>query len=231
MGIVPTAEVTRFQSAEQHVYIRLVKRVTIPRATVARLPLYLQCLEGLDEGTTTISSDQLATIANANSAKVRKDLSYLGSNGVRGVGYDRAALIGMIRRELGLTEDWPIVIIGAGNLGSALANYGGFAKSGFRLVAVYDVSAARVGSQMDGMTVRSLDHLEADVAEHTVAIGVITTPAKAAQEVVDRLVGAGVRSILNFAPTIVQAPPEVDVRHVDLSTELQILSFYRARKP
>lgn len=197
---------------------------------MARLPLYLQCLEGLGTETPTVSSQELAVIANVNSAQVRKDLSYLGSHGVRGVGYQRAALVDLIRQELGLTHEWPIVIIGAGNLGSALANYGGFAAAGFTLVSVYDVDHTKIGAAVGGITVRSLDQLEADVAARDVAMGVVTTPAAAAQESVNRLVAAGVRSILNFAPFVVQVPKGVDVRHVDLSTELQILSFYRARR-
>lgn len=196
---------------------------------MARLPLYLQCLEALGESTPTVSSGRLAGIANVNSAQVRKDLSYLGSNGVRGVGYDRSTLIDMIRRELGLTEGWPIVIVGAGNLGSALANYGGFLAAGFSLVGVYDIDESKLGPTVDGVTVQSLAALEGDVKANGVAMGVVTTPAAAAQETVDRLIAAGVRSILNFAPCVVQAPKGVDVRNVDLATELQILSYYRTQ--
>lgn len=201
----------------------------VPRATVARLPLYLQCLEQLPAGRRTLSSNQLARMANANPAKVRKDLSFLGSYGVRGVGYDVAHLRFEIRRELGLTRDWPVVIVGIGNLGSALANYGGFADRGFRVVGLYDVAAERVGERINELVVQHLRDLEEDVRRHSAAIGIIATPASVAQEVADRLAAAGVRSILNFAPTVLRMPPGIEVRRVDLSTELQILSFYLRR--
>lgn len=198
----------------------------MPKATVARLPLYLQCLELMPETSSTVSSAALADVARVTSAKVRKDLSYLGSHGVRGVGYDKDQLCLLIRRELGLTQDWPVVIVGAGNLGSALANYGGFGSSGYRVVGVYDADAEKVGNRVDGHQVRAVDDLEADVERHGVAIGIITTPSSAAQETADRLTAAGVGSILNFAPVVVRVPADVRVRHVDLATELQILSYY-----
>ncbi|HWC70937.1 MAG TPA: redox-sensing transcriptional repressor Rex [Actinomycetota bacterium] len=204
---------------------------SIPEATVGRLPVYLRALVGLAEaGAGTVSSDELAEAAGVNSAKVRKDLSHLGSYGTRGVGYDVAYLIHQIRRELGLTQHWPIVIAGVGNLGQALANYGGFAERGFRVAALVDADPSRVGERVGDLEIRHVDDLPALVEELDVAIGVISTPAAAAQEAADRLVGAGVRSVLNFAPSTIAVPPGVSVRKVDLAVELQILAFYEQRK-
>ncbi|GAB3694036.1 redox-sensing transcriptional repressor Rex [Angustibacter aerolatus] len=203
----------------------------IPDATVARLPVYLRALGALAErGTATVSSEELASAAGVNSAKLRKDLSHLGSYGTRGVGYDVEYLVYQISRELGLTQDWPVVIVGIGNLGHALAGYAGFATRGFEVVALFDSDPAVVGQQIGPLTVLPLDALEAFTAEQPVAIGVVATPAGPAQAVCDRLVEVGVRSVLNFAPVVLQVPPGVDVRKVDLSTELQILAFHEQRK-
>jgi redox-sensing transcriptional repressor len=190
---------------------RRLRRAGIPEATVARLPVYLRTLHGLAEvGTATVSSEALAAAAGVNSAKLRKDLSYLGSYGTRGVGY--------------------VVIVGVGNLGHALAHYGGFASRGFRIAGLVDADPDRVGEEMVGLTVRAFDELEDVVREAGAAIGVVATPASAAQGVADRLVAAGVTSILNFAPTVLAVPETVDVRKVDLSIELQILAFHEQRK-
>jgi redox-sensing transcriptional repressor len=203
----------------------------IPDATVARLPVYLRALTGLaDRGTRTISSEELAAAAGVNSAKLRKDLSYLGSYGTRGVGYEVEYLIYQISRELGLTQDWAVAIIGVGNLGHALANYGGFASRGFRVVALLDADENRVGEDISGRAVRHIDDLEQVLAVEQVDIGVIATPAAGAQAVCDRLVACGVTSILNFAPTVLAVPDGVEVRKVDLSIELQILAFHEQRK-
>jgi redox-sensing transcriptional repressor len=204
---------------------------SIPEATVGRLPVYLRALVDLaGSGTTTVSSEALAEAAGVNSAKVRKDLSHLGSYGTRGVGYDVAYLIHQIRRELGLTQHWSIVIVGIGNLGQALANYRGFAERGFDVAALVDADPEKVGTTVDGHVVRSLEDLSFLVAEHDIAIGVIATPASAVQDVADRMVAAGIRSILNFAPAMISVPPGVSVRKVDLAVELQILAFYEQRK-
>jgi len=204
---------------------------SIPEATVGRLPVYLRALvEMAERGATTISSGDLAEAAGVNSAKVRKDLSYLGSYGTRGVGYDVAYLIHQVRRELGLTQHWPVLIAGAGNLGHALSNYRGFSERGFRIVAIVDVSKEKVGERIGSITVEHVDRLPQIVRREDVAIGVICTPAGAAQEVADRLVGAGIRSILNFAPAVIAVPDHVSVRKVDLSIELQILAYYEQRK-
>jgi redox-sensing transcriptional repressor len=203
----------------------------IPEATVGRLPVYLRSLvEMAERGATTISSGDLAEAAGVNSAKVRKDLSYLGSYGTRGVGYDVAYLIHQVRRELGLTQHWPVLIVGAGNLGHALANYKGFAERGFRIVALVDVDHAKVGESVGPLTVEHIDALDEIVRRGDVAIGVICTPGGAAQDVADRLVRAGIRSILNFAPSVITVPEHVSVRKVDLSIELQILGYYEQRK-
>jgi redox-sensing transcriptional repressor len=197
---------------------------------VGRLPLYLRALVDIAEtGAATVSSEVLAEAAGVNSAKVRKDLSYLGSYGTRGVGYDVAYLIHQIRRELGLTQHWAIVIAGIGNLGHALANYRGFSERGFEVAALVDADPAKVGEIVGGLEVCPGEELPGLVAAGNVAIGVIATPAPAAQEVADRMVEAGIRSILNFAPAVIVVPPEVSVRKVDLAIELQILAFYEQR--
>jgi redox-sensing transcriptional repressor len=203
----------------------------IPEATIARLPLYLRVLYACaEQGIATVSSEELAAAAGVNSAKLRKDLSHLGSYGTRGVGYDVDYLVYQVSRELGLTQDWPVVIVGAGNLGRALANYGGFVSRGFTIAAMLDSDPAIVGSSIARLTVRHVDEIEPVIARHQVSIGVIATPAGAAQGVCDRLVAAGVTSILNFAPVVLSVPVGVDVRKVDLSIELQILAFHAQRR-
>jgi redox-sensing transcriptional repressor len=203
----------------------------IPEATIARLPVYLRALTALSErGIASASSEDLASSAGVNSAKLRKDLSYLGSYGTRGVGYDVEYLRYQIAREIGLTQDWPVVIVGIGNLGHALANYSGFASRGFRVVSLVDADPDRVGEQVGDRTIASYADLERIVRDNGVAIGVIATPAGAAQGVCDDLVAAGVTSILNFAPAVLTVPAGVDVRKVDLSIELQILAYHEQRK-
>jgi redox-sensing transcriptional repressor len=208
-----------------------VRERSIPEATIGRLPRYLQALAGLAaEGTAIASSEELAAAAGVTSAKVRKDLSHLGSYGTRGVGYDVAYLIHQIRRELGLTQAWGIAIAGIGNLGHALANYKGFADRGFRVAALVDVDPGKIGERVGSLAITHIDRLPELVREGSIAIGVIATPAAAVQEVADRMVAAGIRSILNFAPAPLSAPPGVSVRSVDLAVELQILAYYEQRK-
>jgi redox-sensing transcriptional repressor len=208
-----------------------VTRQGIPEATVARLPVYLRALGLLsDEGVTTVSSEELAAAAGVNSAKLRKDLSYLGSYGTRGVGYDVDYLIYQVSRELGLTQNWPVVIVGLGHLGHALANYGGFASRGFAIRALVDADPDTVGREVAGLAVSPLDQLEDVVRSRDIAIAVIATPAAVAQDVCDRLVAAGVSSILNFAPSVLAVPDHVEVRKVDMSIELQILAFHEQQK-
>ena len=202
----------------------------IPEATVARLPVYLRSLlEAAEAKLSTISSERLAEMSGVNAAKVRKDLSHLGSYGTRGVGYDVEYLLYEISRELGLTQDWPVVIVGLGHLGHALANYGRFGARGFRVVALVDADPAKVGERLGDLLVRDTDELPTIVRDEGAAIGIITTPAAVAQDVADRLVQAGVTAILNFAPTVLTVPEHVSLRTVDLSIELQILSFYQQR--
>ncbi len=205
------------------------RRALVPEATVARLPIYLRALHALaDDGRRTVSSEALAEAAGVNSAKLRKDLSHLGSYGTRGVGYDVAHLVEQISGSLGLSRHCSVVLVGVGNLGRALAGYGGFASRGLAIDALLDADRSRVGEQIAGLTVRHIDDLPEVVTGGS--IGVIATPAAAAQEVCDRLVAAGVTSILNFAPTVLAVPAGVDLRKVDLSIELQILSFHEHRK-
>lgn len=204
---------------------------TVPEATVARLATYLRVLSQLaDRNITTVSSEELAVAAGVNSAKLRKDLSYLGSYGVRGVGYDVNTLIEQISRTLGLTVHRAVALVGIGNLGQALAGYAGFATRGFHIAALFDADPARVGTTIRGLTVRDIADLDEVVAEHRITIAVVAVPASAAQDTCDRLVRAGVTSILNFAPVVVSVPAHVDLRKVDLAAELQILSFHETRK-
>jgi redox-sensing transcriptional repressor len=210
--------------------VAVPSRRRIPEATVARLPLYYRALlEVADKDVGTVSSERLAELAGVNAAKVRKDLSYLGSYGTRGVGYEVEYLLHEISRELGLTEDWPVVIVGVGNLGAALANYRGFGARGFQVTALVDADPEKIGRRIGELVVEDLEDLAQVVEDRAIAIGIVATPAAAAQEVADRLVDAGVRSILNFAAAVVTVPSHVSLRKVDLATELQILSFYQRR--
>jgi redox-sensing transcriptional repressor len=201
-------------------------RPRIPEATVARLAVYLRVLGGLvDSGRGTVSSGELASAAGVNPAGLRKDLSHLGPCGTRGVGYEVATLRDRIAAVLGMETAHACVLVGIGNLGSALAGYGGFGSRGFEFVGLFDASPERVGQRIGGLPVRAVDELEDVVTTTGATVGVIATPAEVAQRVADRLVRCGVRSILNFAPVTLTAPPGVDVRQVDLSVELQVLAF------
>jgi redox-sensing transcriptional repressor len=203
----------------------------LPEATVARLPEYLRALHHLAEaGNDTVSSEGLAAAAGVNSAKLRKDLSHLGSYGTRGVGYDVGLLIEQIELVLGLTKRRAVALVGVGNLGHALAGYAGFGTRGFRIAALFDADPRRVGEVINGLMVRDIADLAEVVAAEEISIAVIATPAHAAQAVADLLVAAGVTSILNFAPCVLTVPEGVDVRKVDLAIELQILSFHEHRK-
>jgi redox-sensing transcriptional repressor len=206
-------------------------RPQIPEATVGRLPLYHRALVALESvGETTVSSEQLAEMAGVNAAKVRKDLSYFGSYGTRGVGYDVEALLAEIRSDLGLTSDWKCVVVGAGNLGSALISFAGFRERGFHVVAAVDIDPNKVGTRVGDVVVAPQSQLPSIVRELGIGIGVVATVPAAAQEVVDVLAAAGVRSVLNFAPTVIEAPADVLVRNVDLASELEILAFHDQRR-
>jgi redox-sensing transcriptional repressor len=203
----------------------------VPEATVARLATYLRVLGALgDPLISTVSSQELAAAAGVNSAKLRKDLSFLGSYGIRGVGYDITTLTEEIARTLGLTVHRSVALIGVGNLGQALAGYAGFATRGFRIAALVDADPARIGTTVRGLVVQNIADLDRIVAEQQIAIAVLATPAAVAQEVCDQVVAAGVTSVLNFAPVVLTVPAHVDLRKVDLAAELQILSFHENRK-
>lgn len=203
----------------------------IPLATIARLPIYLRGLRVLTErGVSLVSSEELATLTAVRSTKLRKDLSFLGSYGVRGVGYDVDYLTHQISRAMGLTQDWPVILIGVGNLGQALAGYGGFSSRGFQIRALLDADVKKIGTMVGGQKVLDIDQLERVVGENANSIAVLAVPEGVAQVICDRVVSAGVTSILNFAPTVLQVPSSVELRKVDLSIELQILAFYEQRK-
>jgi redox-sensing transcriptional repressor len=207
------------------------ERREVPAATVGRLPLYLRALHDLvGARRLSVSSKELAGAAGVNPAQLRKDLSYLGSYGTRGVGYDITNLIDQISFVLGLGRDWSVVMVGAGHLGRALAGYAGFSTRGFRIAAITDADPNLVGAQVAGLAVREMAALPMLVAQHKVEIGIIATPAEACQQVCDQLVSAGVSSILNFAPCLLSVPDGIEVRKVDVAMELQILSFHEHRR-
>ncbi len=202
----------------------------LPRATVVRLPRYLRLLEDVALSKETVSSDQLAVATGVNAANVRRDLSYLDFHGVRGVGYSVAALRDRIRQELGISDRRNVAIIGAGNLGRALANYGGLTRRGFDVVAVYDRDIRKVGAKVGPVEVQSLEDLDEDCKNRCFDMAILAVPASAAQRVTDQLVSAGIDSILNFAPIRVEVAESISVRQVDLSMELQVLSYYASRQ-
>ena len=208
-----------------------IRARAIPEATVSRLAVYLRVLGQLAEGgAETVSSEELASVSGVNSAKLRKDLSHIGSYGIRGVGYDVASLQYELERVLGLDHPQRVALVGVGNLGHALAGYGGFGGRGFPVTALFDVDPDLVGISINGIEVHHARDIARVAPGAGVTIGMIATPAQAAQGVCDELVAAGVRSILNFAPTVLQVPAEVEVRKVDLAVELQVLAFHVARR-
>ncbi|MDH3189761.1 MAG: redox-sensing transcriptional repressor Rex [Acidimicrobiia bacterium] len=196
----------------------------LPKATVVRLPRYLRLLEDLGSSRDTVSSDDLAMAAGANAANVRRDLSHLDFHGVRGLGYSVVDLRNRIRTELGIDKRRTVAIVGAGNLGRALANYGGLGKRGFDVVAAFDADPRRIGKSIGAIEIEDVANLQHGFDRFDMAI--LAVPASAAQKVTDQLIAIGVRLILNFAPVRVRVPESVQVRQVDLSTELQILSYY-----
>lgn len=224
----PTAELPVVKENSPHAEGRAKP---IPEAAVARLAVYLRALSVKSEqGTATVSSEELANTAGVNSAKLRKDLSYIGSYGTRGVGYEVDVLIGQIERTLGLTRQHRVAVVGIGNLGHALANYGGFPGRGFPVEALFDIDADLIGVPVGGVPVSHLEDMSQVCADRHISVGVIATPPAAAQPVCDRLVAGGVQCILNFAPVVLQVPDHVEVRKVDLAVELQVLSFHVARR-
>ncbi|HEV8676240.1 MAG TPA: redox-sensing transcriptional repressor Rex [Methylomirabilota bacterium] len=204
----------------------------IPEMTVRRLSVYLRCLAQLDEdGVKTVSSQELAERFHLHSAQVRKDLAYFGEFGIRGIGYYVASLRAELQRLLGLDREWRVVLVGFGNLGSALFHYRGFARQGFRIAAIVDDDPVKAGRSVDGLSIQPLAELPRIVKQHGIQIGVVAVPADAAQTVADRLVAAGVRAILNFAPARLKVPKDVRLQNVDLSIELENLSFHLAQGP
>jgi len=202
----------------------------VPPATVQRLPLYLQCLEQLDNNSVGISSKKIAEIAKVNDAQVRRDLSYLGTLGTRGVGYDVLTLRKQLELELGLADGLSAIIIGVGNLGSALAEYGGFKEKGFKIVGLFDSDSKKLNKQIGSLAVKSLSEIKNTCEKYNVSIGIIATPEKVAEEIADKLIDSGIKSILNFAPIMLKNKPGIQIRSVDLSQELQILSYYLDRE-
>ncbi len=210
---------------------RLPGRRPVPPSTVARLPVYLRALDELAErGRGQTSSGELAELAGVGPAQLRRDLSFLGSHGVRGVGYDVEHLQARVAAELGLTGDLPVVIVGIGNLGHALANYVVDAGTGFRVAALVDADPRVIGTTVAGLVVEDDARLADVVQREGATLAVLATPAAVAQEVCDRLVAAGVTGILTFVPRVLQVPADVDLRSVDLATELQILAFHARQR-
>ncbi|MCL4500181.1 MAG: redox-sensing transcriptional repressor Rex, partial [Chloroflexi bacterium] len=205
-----------------------MKKAKLPQTTVARLPVYLRSLVFLaGRGVQIVSSEELAQLAGTNAAQLRKDLSYLGEFGTRGVGYDVDQLINEVSKWLGLLRDRTVVIVGMGRLGGALVGYNGFTEKGFKIISVFDQDPSKIGKEVADMVVRHVSELTTIVSQNGgVDIGIIATPGAAAQAVADLLVRSGVRGILNFAPITIEVPDDVFVRQVDLSVELQILSYH-----
>jgi redox-sensing transcriptional repressor len=202
----------------------VVKRIA--ESTVRRLSIYLRFLEEFEgRGLATVSSDELARRGGTTSAQVRKDLSFFGSFGKRGLGYSVPELSTALREILGLGREWRVVIIGAGKIGAALAQYRGFRQRGFRIIAAYDTNPDKVGHPLEGIDVRDMGRLEPDLAKERPDIAVLAIPSDGAQAVLDRLVKAGIRAVLNFAPAQLQSPPEVTVKTVNMAMELEGLTF------
>jgi len=203
---------------------RNVKRIA--ESTVRRLSIYLRFLEEFeDRGLSTVSSEELARRGGTTSAQVRKDLSFFGSFGKRGLGYSVPELSAALREILGLGREWRVVIIGAGKIGAALAQYRGFRQRGYNILAVYDASAEKIGRSLEGIEIRDIARFETDVAREKPEIAVIAIPADGAQEVLDRIVRAGIKAVLNFAPVQLHAPADVTVKTVNMAMELEGLSF------
>lgn len=198
----------------------------LSNATVGRLPRYLRLLDDRERAEETVSSEDLADIAGVSAANVRRDLSDLGFQGIRGVGYSVPALRDRIRRELGIQERRLVAIVGAGNLGTALAQYTGLGESGFDVAAIYDVDPDRIGKDIADVQVQHFADMPGDCEGGCFDMAILAVPAGVAQKVAEQLVENGIRSILNFAPSRVAVPQGVALRQVDLSTELQILSYY-----
>lgn len=203
-----------------------MKTLKVPEATIIRLSVYSRFLSQVDRrGIVTVSSGEIAEGVGVSPAQVRKDLAYFGEFGTRGVGYNVRDLHGHIMKILGLNQTWPVIIVGAGNLGTALCMYGGFRQRGFQVVAIFDNDPEKIGYRLNGIEVYGLESLREVVEREKVRIGIIAVPAEAAQDVAERLVEAGVTALLNFAPRVLNLPDSVELRNVDLSVNLEILTF------
>ena len=201
-----------------------VKRIA--ESTVRRLSIYLRFLEEFEErGLSTVSSEELARRGGTTSAQVRKDLSFFGSFGKRGLGYSVPELSSSLRDILGLGREWRVVIIGAGKIGAALAQYRGFRQRGYNIIAVYDSNPDKIGRSLEGIEIRDMARFEADIADEQPEIAVIAIPGEGAQDVLDRIVRTGIKAVLNFAPIQLNAPPDVTVKAVNMAMELEGLSF------
>ena len=202
----------------------------IPEMTVRRLSVYTRCLQQLEEdGVKTVSSQELAERFSFNSAQVRKDLAYFGEFGVRGIGYYVAGLKAELQKILGLDREWPVALVGLGNLGAALFHYKGFSKQGFRIVAVFDDDPAKAGNTVDGVPIMPMRDLPKETKARNLQIAIVAVPAESAQAVTEKLTAAGIKAILNFAPGRIRAVKDVRLKNVDLSIELESLSFYLAQ--
>jgi redox-sensing transcriptional repressor len=199
----------------------------IPQPTIERMSTYLQCVRGLSsEGILMASSSEIAQRTGINAAQLRKDLSYFGEFGTPGLGYDVAALETQLAHIMGLDSAHDVLLVGAGNLGTALSSYVGWAGRGFRIAAVFDADPLKIGGELAGCKIQPIEELAKSNARHKAEMGVVAVPREAAQEIVDKLVAAGVRAILNFAPTAILVRPGIAVRNVDLTSQLEVLSYY-----
>lgn len=199
----------------------------IPQPTIERMSTYLQCVRGLiSEGILMASSSEIAQRTGINAAQLRKDLSYFGEFGTPGLGYDVAALEAHLSRIMGLDSAHEVLLVGAGNLGTALSSYVGWAQRGFHIVAVFDADANKVGGELAGCKIQPVEEIVKANGKLKAEMGVVAVPREAAQEVVDKLVAAGVRAILNFAPVTILVRPGIAVRNVDLTSQLEVLSYY-----
>jgi len=202
----------------------------IPEMTIRRLSVYTRCLLQLEEdGVKTVSSQELAERFNLNSAQVRKDLAYFGEFGVRGIGYYVSGLKAELQKILGLDREWAVALVGFGNLGSALFHYKGFGRQGFRIAVVVDDDPAKVGHEVDHVPIVASRDLPREIKSRGIQIAIVAVPAESAQAVTDQLVAAGIRAVLNFAPMRLRVPRDVRLKNVDLSIELETLSFYLAK--
>ncbi|NLC07538.1 MAG: redox-sensing transcriptional repressor Rex [Syntrophomonadaceae bacterium] len=205
----------------------MVKTLKIPEATIIRLSVYSRYMAQIKrKGIVTISSGEIARGVGVSSAQVRKDLAYFGEFGTRGVGYNVGELYGYLMKILGLTTQWKLVIVGAGKLGSALAMYGGFAERGFKVVGIFDNDPRKIGQKLDNLEIMDISQLPKIVEANEAKIGIIAVPAEEAQEVTNILIKNGLKAILNFSPRVLSVPDDVVLRNVDLSVNLEILSFY-----